>query len=335
MKKVLLIIFALFVFPCHADVLSDCITAITNPEDTSAESWQNLLFDKTKGIFKEVDDSAEITNDMIQAKKAEIYTAIAGLFLTKCPMSSLIRIIQTNVQRGTIPFTHNGKKYAFDFSIDTMFEYPTTRMAIMVMKKDKVPEPGNTMLLSDTPQTDYFFSKSCSAHNPTLWLSDSTAVNVAGQAVFSEFGGSSNEFFLDFPEGNRRRVFPGLVIMEKTMSTVEELVVYTNLKTAVQKTEAFARNLNGKSCIGQNLGVYLVAIDLQESESSDRDAAVLFSLGGGAATGVVVGLLASSGPVGWIIGAVGAVTAGIIYSVSYEIEQKNEIKILAGPYNIG
>ena len=335
MKKILLILFALFIFPCHADVLDDCIETIVNPEDTSAESWQNLLFDKTNGIFKDVDDSAEITNDLVQVKKAEIYTAISGLFLKKCPMSSLIRIIQTDVKRGKIPFTHNGLEYAFDFSVDTMFEYPSTRMAIMVMKKDNVPAPGKDMSLSDTPQTDYFFSKSCSAHNPTLWLSDSAAVNVAGQAVFSEYGGSSNEFFIDFPEGNRRRVFPGVVIMEKTMSTVEELVVYTNLKTAIQKTEAFAQNLKGKSCSGQNLAVYLVAIDLQESESSDRDSAILFSLGGGAATGIIAGIAASSGPVGWIIGGIAAVTAGIIYVASYKIEQKDKVQILAGPYNIG
>ena len=359
MRKLLFVIFGLvFTFTAQANVLDDCIKTLS----AKKELWQDLLFDKDKGVFSELGDTDEITDSIVDSKKNKIYTLIAGGLFSVCP-NSLAKIAQ--LQRGQIDFTHNNKKYAFDFSVDTMLDYLDIRTGILVINKRSY-SPNDGIKLSDFPRNTKLFSDECSDWTIADNLDDDAAVNKVGQSVFNEFGGSKNEFFLDFTEGDNRRAFPGLVLMDETWSSKEKIVSYRNLKTGLQKAQAFATALKSSECANQGLAVYLVALDAKmvTDESSGRKGwAIAASVGGGAAAyiGISAGLsyigLAAGvpalvsgtaatiaapgaaaalamGPVGWVIAGVAIATATAIALYPSEIENLQEVVVLDGPYNL-
>ena len=103
-------------------------------------------------------------------------------------------------------------------------------------------------------------------------MDDDAAVNIAGQSTFNEFGGSKNEFFLDFADGDNRRAFPGLVLMDDTGSSREKIVSYRNIATGIAKAEEFAEKLKKTACYNQDgLAVYLVALDVKRIEDIQKE----------------------------------------------------------------
>ena len=261
MKKILLVLFCvLCTFPANADVgtmFKRCINSIVE-DDTI---WQNKLFDKTDGIFKDIGDTDKIPNDVVQSRKSQIYELIANDVLLKC-RSYIADVAKQS--KGRINFTHNKQKYAFDFDVLTLFDYANIKTGILVINKRNL-KSGDIVKLSDLPKGEYFYSSDCSDHFIWWNLNDSSPVNLAGQAVFTEFGGSKNEFFLDFPEGAGRRAFPGLVLEDVTGNASEYIVFFNNLKVAVNKIQQFTDKLKGSTCTNQNLAAYLVVLNEKET----------------------------------------------------------------------
>jgi hypothetical protein len=206
------------------------------------------------------------------------------------------------------------------------------------------------------------FSDECSDWSIADNLDDDGAVNKIGQSIFNEFGGSKNEFFLDFTEGDNRRAFPGLVLMDETGSGREKIVTYRNLKTGLSKAQQFAKSLKSSECANQGLAVYLVALDVKkDSSSSKKGWAIAAGIGGGAMTwmglsaGATYAFLAGGvsalgsataiaapgtmaamalGPVGWIIAGVAVATATAVALYPSEIEDLQQVMVIDGPYNL-
>jgi hypothetical protein len=263
MKKLLFIFLGIIIsFPTFADNVATCLDAISKDK----EKWQDMLFDHDNGIFKDIKDTDDITDAMVEENKNKIYTLIAGNIMTRC--NKLLGDFSKK-QRATIDFTHNNKSYAFDFSTEKMFEFIDLRTGIVVTNK-RTYSSGDVMKLSDFPRNTKLFSDECSDWTIADNLDDDGAVNKIGQSVFNEFGGSKNEFFLDFTEGDNRRAFPGLVLMDETGSTKEKIVTYRNINTGISKAKQFAQSLKSSECSNQGLAVYLVALDVKKDTSSEK-----------------------------------------------------------------
>ena len=263
MRKLFVLFLLLIGTAAHATVLDSCLNKIASND----ELWQQRLFDKTNGIFSELSDTDEIKEDIIQSKTKKIYTLLAGDILLQCN-KDLSNILKTD--RGIIPFKHNNKEYGFDFSTEKMADYIDLRTGILVINKKNLG-PGDVLKLSDIPKKEKFFKDECSDWTIADNLDDDAAVNVVGQSVFGEFGGTKNEFFLDFAEGDNRRAFPGLVLMDETGSSREKIVAYRNIKTGIEKTETFAERLKQTSCSNDGLAVYLVALDVKKIEDIQKE----------------------------------------------------------------
>ena len=335
MKKILLILSIFFVSSANAGTLDGCLEKIAQTKE-----WEKGITD----IFNKV----ELTDELVSAKKQQIYTLLTQEIANVCS-DNLVTIAKSKNNRGTIYFTHNKKEYGFDFSIDQIFDNLIMRTGVLVINRRNLSS-GDVLKLSDIPKKQKLFSDECS--DWTIWdnLDDDAAVNIAGQAVFNEFGGSKNEFFLDFAEGDNRRAFPGLVLMDKTGSTKEQIVSYLNLKTGLKKTQQFAEQLKNSQCANQGLSVYLVALDISKDyTTASRLWQAVASVPLAWHTGSVGYLVATEGvaslaslgagflgipAVGWVIG--GALS-GVIYGVSMipqQIQDIQQVMILDGPYNL-
>ena len=357
MKKLLFILTALFIIPAYAGVYDKCLSEIQKTDSI----WQDLLFSKTNGIFKDISDNEEITNDLVQSRRQQIYKLLALDTLLVCNKD--LGIITEQGGRAEIDFKHDNKTYSFDFDVKTMMNYTDTRLGILVVN-DKTKKPGDVILKSEMPR-DYFWPQDCSDYYIALNLDDNAPVNLAGQSVFGEFGGSRNEFFLDFPVGSSCRAFPGLVLMDKTNSTAETIVSYRNVVTGAEKIKAFTDRLHNTSCSSAGLAAYLVALDIKkDTASSNAGWMIAAGVTGGAMawlgtsallmsslvtlptwgiiqSGILSSALLSSAaaasavPVaGWIAAGVLATGAAAIALYPSEIEDIKQVMVLSGPYNI-
>lgn len=355
MKKLFILFLMFFSVTANATVLDSCLQKISSNNSL----WQERLFDKKNGIFNTLGTQEKLTDDMVQKNKAKIYTLLAGNILLNCN-KNLSDIAKQ--PRALIYFKHDTNNYAFDFSTEKLFDYMEIRTGILVINKKNL-SPGDVLELSSLPKNKKFFSDDCSDH--TIWdnLDDDAAVNVAGQETFNEYGGSKNEFFLDFAEGDDRRAFPGLVLMDKTLSTQESIVTYRNVNTAMEKTQQFASKLKNGACSNQGLAVYAVALDVKKADTSSEKIgwAIAASVGGGALAWIGLSAAAAAAPVaatalipavigdallataagsstvpvvGWVIAGVAVAAATAIALYPAEIEDLQQVMILDGPYNL-
>ncbi|MBN1324741.1 MAG: hypothetical protein JW974_00775 [Alphaproteobacteria bacterium] len=328
-----------------ADNFRDCMQKINDPINNSG------FFEGMDSIFP---DKQDLTQEIVTKKAPKIYNLLAANILAYC--ADYIAEF-SELETGKISFARNNKKIAFEFSIKKLFEHINLRTAIMVYN-DRSKVTGDVIKLSDIGKT--YWSDECS--DLSIWdnLDDDAAVNQAGQRVFSSYGGSKNEFFLDFEEGNNRRAFPGLVLMDKTGSTTEKIVTFSNILTGKEKTKQFADSLQNSMCSNQGLAVYLVGIDTFPDPRNKNSYAIAAGVTGGtmallglgsalatttavAATGSMIlvnttlGLAAASSAVpvaGWIAAAVLTTTAGIIAMVPQDLQDIQQVMVLDGPYNI-
>lgn len=294
-KKTSLLVMALSIFTRAATCtpLDECMEKIS-------QSFGDALYSE---IFN---SSTQLNEEIAQKNKSKILALIAENVLQSCE-ADLPEIAET--QRANLLFVHDGQNYAFNFSIPEMFEYIDMRLGIMVYNKRTKSYP-DIIKLSDIPKL--YWSNECSDH--VIWdgLNNNAAINVAGQRVFSQYGGGDNEFFLDFEEGNNRRAFPGLVLMDKTRSSNEYIVSYTNFITGKQVAEQFAEALQNSYCSNQSLAVYLVELGPASARSwysENKDKVATFSYA--------------------VAGALGFLTM-----IPTQIEDIQQVKIMAGPYNI-
>ena len=375
-KKLLSIFFTFALAPlfAHADIMLDCMTAISN-----SDAFYQAM---TQEIFPNVSD---LNQEYVTTKKNQILAAIGATLLAQqneCTKNISTLAKQAN---GKVWYTRDDKTYAFQFKMADMFAILNIPVGIMLYN-NLTKSAGDVIKLSDVPKL--YWSKSCSDH--VIWdnLDDDAGVNIAGQKVFPQYGGSDNEFFLDFEEGNNRRAFPGLVLMDETGTTSEHVVQFSNLHTAIDATQKFASALGQTSCANDGLAAYVVSLDTRPIGSDDKDGfgyaagiiggattlvtttaalavtgvatagilggigkASIWLLGGGAAAagaaggtagaaGATAGAAAASATVpvaGWVVAGVLAVVAGGLYAYSMvpsEIADIQQVMVLDGPYMI-
>ncbi len=332
--------FALFIClnNAHADIAGDCMRRVSDNPD-----FQRAM---TEEIFKE---SSMLTQEGATQNKPKILGLIAANVLLNC-MSDLNTL--TKVANGKVWYPRDGKTYAFQFKMEDLFQYINIPTGIMLYNKPTL-SVGEVIKLSDIPKL--YWSDECSDH--TIWdnLDDDAAVNIAGQSAFSQYGGAKNEYFLDFEEGNNRRAFPGLVLMDKTTSTSESIVQFNNLHSAIGAAQSFANALNNTACSNEGLAAYVVALNVQPDATDKEGWAIAAGVGGGtfalittAAAIKAGGLIAAATalksvawasataiPVyGWIAGAVLGAAAGAISLIPGEIADIQQVMVMDGPYLI-
>lgn len=341
------ILFAIHCASANADATNDCMNLISNDPD-----FQQVL---SQTIFP---DAQEITLEMAQQNKSKILGAVASTMFLKCPDKLSILAKQAN---GKIWYALNNKNYAIQFKMADLFQYTNMPLGIMIYNKSNL---GSSDIIKLTDIKQLYWSDECSDH--TIWdnLDDDTAVNIAGQAVFSQYGASENEFFIDFEEGNNRRAFPGLVLMDKTGSTTEKIVGFTNLHTAINAAQNFASSLSNTTCSNQGLAVYVVNLKTQRLSTSGKDGWA-YTAGIAGATPILVGIGLSSalsaagtalaatsaavssalgstagvlatvgGPYGWIAAGAIAAIAGAIALYPEQISDIKQVMVMDGPFLI-
>ena len=355
MKKIIFaILLTLFTGQVMAGAFDNCLTAIAN----NNQLWSDRLLNSNDAVFKDLANSTDLPNDIIQERKNSIYNIIAQGILNTCLLN--IGTIAETADRAIIDFKHNNKQYAFDFDVKTALDYINIPVGILILR-DRTKKPGDVVFKKDMPK-DYFWPDSCSDHYIFENLSDKAPINIAGQAVFSEYGGNKNEFFIDFPENNHEtirnltfglveiedcRAFPGLILMDETGdfgSTVEKIVSYQNIKVATERLKAFTEKLNKTECSGQGLSAYLVALKVQRDSSNSEGWRIAASIGAGATVwlatsfvpvaGTILGAAAASSavPALWPISIGLAVVGGAVMLMPTQIEDIQQLMILSNPY---
>ena len=313
----------IFLTTTKADILTDCMRRISDNAD-----FQKAM---TEEIFL---NPATLTQEGATQNKPKILGLIASNVLSNC-MSDLAAL--TKVANGKVWYPRDGKTYAFQFKMEELFQYINIPTGIMLYNKPTL-SVGEVIQLSDINKL--YWSDECSDH--TIWdnLDNDAAVNIAGQKVFSQYGGADNEYFLDF-EDNDRRAFPGLVLMDETATTTEKIVSFNNLHTAIAATQSFAGALKNTACGNDGLTAYVVALNVQpgSTDSVISDIAASTSI----ATGVAGAAIGSAAAIGWIpvagwAFAVGAVAVGAIAGgislIPGEISDIQRVMVMDGPYLI-
>jgi hypothetical protein len=335
--KNLIAFFSVLMFGSYAsaDLLTDCMQAISNNT-----AFQSAM---TSEIFK---TQSDFTQEFVTQNKSKIFGAIGSTMLLEPQCSDNISTLARRAN-GKVWLKQPDKTYAFQFQMTDLFQYLTIPTGIMLYN-NKTLKTGDVIKLSDISKL--YWSDECSDHN--IWdnLDDDASINIAGQKVFSQYGGSKNEFFLDFEEGNNRRAFPGLVLMDKTNSTSEAIVAFNNLHTSIKATEDFANALTGTACARDGLVAYTVSLDVKPYAASGEKRVWGYSAGIAGATPLVVGiglskgaaalgltkvgsvLATTAGPVGWIIGGILAATATTIALIPEKIQDIQQVMVLDGPH---
>mgnify|MGYP000874290887 CR=1 FL=1 len=353
-KLVTFLLLLFIVTPSFGDAWQDCAKNIIQ-DGEFAQNVRDIVGDDRNDAQK-----------ILQSRASDIrFKLVDKMFSVKNGLCKNEIVDIARMKTLKLSFDVDGKIYRFDIDVDTLFDYFPTQTAIMVYN-DRSKKIWD-QITNDSIKSLYW-SDECSDH--TIWenLDDSAAVNVAGQQIFTEYGGTKNEFFLDFEKGNNQRAFPGLVIEDVTGNTEENLVLFTHLPTALKKFDAFAKNLENTTCGNQGLAVYLVSVaGTPDSKNNINVAAGKgFEPGGGtgrnigAGVGIGIGVpvlagmttaalgatttgaimsfgLAAAGtmnPVGWIVGGVALVAGGIIALVPTDIADIKQVYVLYGPYII-
>ena len=206
----------------RADIMSDCMSLIEKDPNFS------------KVLNEEIFPNAqELTQEYVTQRKSKIMGLLAAEVLLNCvdKVGMLVKAAS-----GQIQFEREGKKYGFRFNVPELFQYMQIPVGIMVYDKVNLG-PGDVIKKADAKR--WYWSEDCSDH--AVWdnLDDDAAVNAVGQKVFSQYGGTENEFFMDFPDSDVR-AFPGLILMDETWSTAEHIVSFNNLHSAVESAQSFA-----------------------------------------------------------------------------------------------
>ena len=322
----------------RADIMSDCMGVI--------EKDPNFSKIMTEEIFP---DAKELTQDYVTQRKSKIMGLLAGEVLVNCVNKIGMLVKQST---GKVVYERDNKKYGFTFKVPELFQYMQIPVGIMVYDKVNLG-PGDVIKKAEAKR--WYWSEECSDH--AVWdnLDDDAAVNAVGQKVFSQYGGTDNEFFMDFPD-NDVRAFPGLILMDETGSTKEHLVSFNNLHTAVEAAQSFANGLKGGACARDGLAVYVVSTKVRKQTTGEKKGwAITAGVTGGAmallgygasalaastavaATGSMVlvdsVLAVASVPVyGWIAAGIIVAAVGAISLIPGKLDNVEQVMVLDGPY---
>lgn len=306
-----------------------CMVAIGNDQN----AFVNVL--KTE-ILK----GKEFNQQFVDKNKDALYTLVARNLAVHCLDTSNINDFNTNIVDAdilTIPFKMDGKYYSLNLNVAKLFDYTADylKAGIMVTPLSNPTLAGKRMgdvITKSEMPTDYFFSGQCSDHWVRVNIDNNIPINKAGQAAFPTFAGS-NEFFIDFPIGKNNRAFPGLIIASaKGIGGSEQVVWFTNYKTARASARKFAAALQNSPCANDKLAVNVVALNTVPTVQNGKSG---WALGGGIAGAVGVGVFLASNPVGWIIAGVAAAGAAVGYAIAPQsLANMDQVMVLDGPYLI-
>ena len=288
--------------------------------------------------LKEVLKNKELNQENIKKNQDKVYDLVAENVITHC-LGDINTFVDEIADQPTlrVPFEMRGTNnktiyYAFEMPTEKLFDHiniPTGIVVAPAMGKKR----GDVITFGEMPR-DYFWSESCSDHWVKLNIDDNAPVNTAGRASFK--GYPDVEFFLDFPKGSGMRAFPGLVLGAATgIGGKEQIVWFRNYLTARKAAEEFATNLKQTICTQDNLEVYLVSLGTQKVKIGDSKYGWGITAG---ATGGVMGVLAigsfSVPVVGWIIGGVVAISAGVVTLWVETLADIQQVMVLDGPHKI-
>lgn len=310
-----------------------------------------------EAIYATLPDTAPKT---IKLHETEIHDVLALGIFQNC-RDELFSIAQDDPDSvAEVPMVVNGKNKNFKIR-NAVIDSIQTPIGILVTNKTKLRH--NEMLkLSDLPKKEKFFPAACSPHRIWYNLDDDAAVNKAGQKLFYP----EHEYFLDFAEGDNRRAFPGLVLMDRTSSPTEEIIVYYSIREAIAKTKEFHKLLQNTACANSGLAVYAVFLAVRPDETIKKGSEhemtggkVAVVVGGAgvawlgtssalAATGIATatstglaallyGTAASTSWVpiaGWIVSAVAVVGGTIALMWPQKIQLLDQVMVLDGPFRL-
>ena len=269
-----------------------------------------------------IKDNREDPTEILEKKTDDIrFLLLAKMFSDDTGLCKNEIIDIAKMDSLQLAFDIDGTEYEFDIDVNTLFDYFQTQTAIMVYndRSKKMWDP-----IKNDDIKNLYWSDACSDHTIADNLDNDASVNIAGQKIFTEYGGTENEFFLDFEDGNNQRAFPGIIISDESNSTEEKLVVFTHLPTAIKKAEAFAKNLTNSNCGNQGLAVYLVSLvgnsDKENSKITgieDTIKSATSDAGGGKAGSIIAGTGVGIGAI--IVGSATITGAGAIGTAAYGV----------------
>ncbi len=249
----------------------------------------------------------------IDINKIKMFNLVADNVKTKCFDASATKndfAAITQYAQFIIPFKYkDNKKYKMQVDTSKMFEYLNLPVGFLVINNRKLTA-GDIIKKSNMP-TDWFYSNTCSSHNPRLNIANDAAINVAGQAAFGKYAGEKSEYFLDKPVGKSCRAFPGLVLGDfGGWGAAEGIVVYKNYLSAQKAIQSFHSALQNTPCSQQqDLAIYLVSLDNIRVKNSDQIPE-------------------------WLVVANGLTGIGLQALLVEKLADIEELQILDGPYNI-
>lgn len=246
--------------------LLPAIAFSASPEKKCLSQTKKYLEKSLTGVALDI-NSPTLVEDARKVLQPAFDRAMASVECTDPAVDSALTKLGTNRITFTAP---NNRKLEFDIMMQLRVpESPTnpntppptatpekTPIAFFVYN-NATKKPGDIVQLTDIPQL--YWSNECSDHTIALGLSNEAGVNIAGQRVFSPiFNQDDYEYFLDFEQGNDRRIFPGLVLLETSFPTVQERLVMTAPDKADEYAKQFATALANTVCVNENLVVYTV-----------------------------------------------------------------------------
>ena len=344
------ICFFMLIAACMSGAMSAdiaCLTQIGQDNDNFISPFKDLVKDKDVLIDKQK------LQEFINGHSGDFFGLVAGNVLSHCMKDIHDLNNMADITSIKIPFQIDDKKYELDVDTNKLFEYTTIPSQILVIdKRDK--KPGDVIKKSDITKNYYFFSAECSPHIIFHNLSDKAAVNKAGQAAFAAYGGSENEFFLDFPVGESCRAFPGLVIGDfGGWGAEEKIITYNNFQEGRKAMKSFAEHLQNSQCGNQGLAVYQISIFNKPytKENGTQGWGIAAGIAGGtlaylgisaglAAAGVSAGVISVGtaiagsnfwNPVGWIVAGATLVLGAVLAFVPSDLADVPQVVILSDP----
>lgn len=297
MKKII------YILTC---TLLPAIAFSASPEKKCLSQTTKSLKETLTGVALDI-NSPTLVEDARSVLQPAFDRAMASVECTAANVDSALTKLGTNRITFTAP---NNPKLEFDIMMllrvpESSTATPEKTPIAFFVYNNATKKPGDIVRLTDI--TKLYWSNECSDHTIAFNLSNKAGVNIAGQRVFSPiFNQDKYEYFLDFQQGNNRRIFPGLVLLETQFTKgIQERLVMTAPDKADEYAKQFANALANTVCKDENLVVYTVDLGTTFTQSD---------------TGIDWGL-ALGGP---LVGAL----------VPQKIKHINQITIKSGPYQV-
>lgn len=242
-----------------------------SPEKKCLSQAKKYLEKSLTGVALDI-NSPTLVEDARNVLQPAFDRAMASVECTAANVDSALNELETNRITFTAP---NNPKLEFDIMMllrvpESSTATPEKTPIAFFVYNNATKKPGDIVQLTDIPKL--YWSNECSDHTIAWNLSNKAGVNIAGQRVFSPiFNQDKYEYFLDFQQGNNRRIFPGLVLLETQFTKgIQERLVMTTPDKADEYAKQFANALANTVCKDENLVVYTVDLGTTFTQSDTK-----------------------------------------------------------------